>query len=470
MASRDQFNSRLGFILASAGSAVGLGNIWKFPFETGAGGGAAFVIVYLAFAFILCFPVMVAELAIGRKSQRNPVGAFKVLGYKKWAFIGYMGVAAGFLILSFYNVVAAWAFGYFVDMVLGRFDVGAHFGDFTKDWITVGSYGILFMGATAMVISRGVSGGIEKAAKILMPALLIMILALVAYALTLPHAMEGVKFYLSPDFSKITWQVVYKALGQAFFSLSLGMGALITYGSYVSRKTNIVSAAAIITVTDVSIAFLAGLMMFPFVAFLTEGDLVAMQNISGGPGFIFQTLPGIFQSFGDTLGIIVGAGFFLLLSFAAFTSTISLLEVPTSYMVDERKIPRKKATWIVATLIFLIGIPSMLSQGAVDWLGSFVQLPGMDHKIDFLTLVGLVANDTFLPLGGFLISVFTAYIWRKQNFNDEIAAGDEAIRGSLLQRYVDFAISYICPAILGFISIVTIFNTYVGIDILAWFE
>jgi len=469
MASRDQFNSRLGFILASAGSAVGLGNIWKFPFETGANGGAAFVIVYLAFAFILCFPVMVAELAIGRKSQRNPVGAFKVLGYKKWAFIGYMGVAAGFLILSFYNVVAAWAFGYFIDMILGRFDVGAHFGEFTKDWITVGSYAILFMGATALVISKGVSGGIEKAAKILMPALLIVVLALVVYALTLPHAMEGVKFYLNPDFSKITLKVVYKALGQAFFSLSLGMGALITYGSYVSRKTNIVSAAAIITITDVTIAFLAGLMMFPFVAFMTQGDLTTMQHISGGPGFIFQTLPGIFHQFGDGLGMFIGALFFLLLSFAAFTSTISLLEVPTSYMVDERKMPRKKATWLTASIIFIIGIPSMLSQGAVDWLGSFVQLPGMGKPIDFLTFVGLVANDTFLPLGGFLISLFTAYIWKKKNFNEEIAAGDEAIRGTFLQRYVDFAISYICPLILGTISLVTIFKIYLGIDIMGMF-
>jgi len=230
-----------------------------------------------------------------------------------------------------------------------------------------------------------------------------------------------------------------------------------------------VSAAAIITITDVTIAFLAGLMMFPFVAFMTQGDLTTMQHISGGPGFIFQTLPGIFHQFGDGLGMFIGALFFLLLSFAAFTSTISLLEVPTSYMVDERKMPRKKATWLTASIIFIIGIPSMLSQGAVDWLGSFVQLPGMGKPIDFLTFVGLVANDTFLPLGGFLISLFTAYIWKKKNFNEEIAAGDEAIRGTFLQRYVDFAISYICPLILGTISLVTIFKIYLGIDIMGMF-
>ncbi len=466
MASRDQFNSRLGFILASAGSAVGLGNIWKFPFEVGAGGGAAFVMIYLVFAFVLCFPVMVAEIAIGRKTKLNPVGAFKALGFKKWSIVGYMGVAAGFLILSFYNVIAAWAFGYFVQMVLGNFEIGAQFGEFVTDWITVGSYAAIFMATTAYVVSKGVSGGIERAAKILMPTLLIFIIGLVIYALTLPYAMEGVKYYLSPDFSKITADVIYKALGQAFFSLSLGMGALITYGSYVSRETNIVTAAATITIVDVSIAFLAGLMMFPFVSYMHGGDLIAMQEVSGGPGFIFQVLPSVFESLGSSLGILIGAAFFLLLSFAAFTSTISLLEVPTAYMVDERKIPRSKATWIVAIVIFLIGIPSMLSQGTVSWLTNFVKLPGMENWIDFMTFVGLVANDTFLPLGGFLISIFTAYVWKKKNFNEEIASGDESIKGSLLQLYVDVAISYICPLILGTISIVTILKIYRGIDIL----
>ncbi|MGV6851962.1 MAG: sodium-dependent transporter, partial [bacterium] len=273
MAARDHFNSRLGFILASAGSAVGLGNIWKFPFEVGAGGGAAFVIVYLAFAFILCFPVMVAEISIGRRTKLNPVGAFRELSTGKWTIVGYMGVASGFLILSFYNVVAAWAFGYFVHMLMGNFQIGQQFSEFTQDWIVVGSYSIVFMFATAFVVSKGVSHGIEKAAKILMPTLLVFVIALVIYALTLPHAMEGVRYYLSPDFSKITGEVVYKALGQAFFSLSLGMGALITYGSYVSKETNIVKAAATITLVDVGVAFLAGLMMFPFVAYMTGGEV-----------------------------------------------------------------------------------------------------------------------------------------------------------------------------------------------------
>jgi len=456
---RGGFTSRLGFILAAAGSAVGLGNIWKFPFEVGKGGGAAFVVMYLAFCFILCFPVMVAEIAIGRKTQRNAVGAFYALGFKNWSIIGYLGLASGVLILSFYNVVAAWAFGYFVEIILGHFDIGQRFGEFTKDWITVGSYSLLFMVGTAFVVAKGISGGIERAARILMPTLFVMILGLIVYALTLPNAMEGLKFYLVPDFSEINGRVVYSALGQAFFSLSLGMGALITYGSYLDRKENIVASAASITLMDVSVAVLAGFMIFPFV--FSQGI-----ETDGGPGLIFVTLPGIFASLGEFWGILIGGAFFLLLSFAAFTSTISLLEVPTAYMVDEHKVARGKATWAMALLIFAVGLPSMLSNGAVEALTQFVTLPGSDKPLDFLSLVALISSDTFLPLGGFLISVFVAYVWRKENFNDEIAHGDESIRGTWLQQYVDFAISYICPLVLGTIFIVTVLDNFAGIKLL----
>jgi len=456
---RGGFSSRLGFILAAAGSAVGLGNIWKFPFEVGKGGGAAFVVMYLAFCFILCFPVMVAEIAIGRKTQRNAVGAFNSLGYKNWSIVGYLGLASGVLILSFYNVVAAWAFGYFIEMLMGHFDIGQRFGEFTKDWITVGSYSLAFMIGTAYVVSKGVSAGIEKAAKILMPTLFIMIIALIIYAITLPNAMDGIRFYLVPDFSQITGQVIYSALGQAFFSLSLGMGALITYGSYVSKKDNIVSAAATITLMDVGVATLAGFMIFPFV--FSQGI-----QTDGGPGLIFVTLPGIFETLGASLGVVVGTLFFLLLSFAAFTSTISLLEVPTAYMVDEKKMQRGKATWIVAAFIFIVGIPSMLSNGAVEWLGSFVTLAGAG-TLDFMSFVGLIASDTFLPLGGFLIAVFTAYVWKKENFNAEMANGDEEIRDSWLQSYVDFAIGYVCPLLLGAIFIVTVLDNFLGIKLLS---
>ncbi|TQV84894.1 sodium-dependent transporter [Aliikangiella coralliicola] len=455
---RGGFSTRMGFILAAAGSAVGLGNIWKFPFEVGQGGGAAFVVLYLTCCFVLCFPVLVAEIAIGRKTRRNAVGAFKALGYHKWAFIGYLGLTSGVLILSFYNVVAAWALGYFVEMVTGNFGIGKMFGDFTADYISVGLYSILFMGGTAFVVSRGVSGGIERAAKILMPTLFIMVLCLIIYAMTLPNAVEGLKFYLVPDFSQITGQVVYSALGQAFFSLSLGMGALITYGSYVNREDNIVSSASLITLTDVGVAVLAGFMIFPFV--FSQGI-----ETDGGAGLIFITLPGVFESLGSTLGVVIGGLFFLLLSFAAFTSTISLLEVPTSYMVDEHKIERSKATWIVALIIFAVGIPSLLSNGAVEALGKFASLPGTG-TLDFMTFVGLIANDLFLPLGGFLIAVFTIYVWKKENFNEELTHGDSHLKGSWLQSYVNFALSYICPLLLGLIFLVTVLDSFFGVKLI----
>jgi NSS family neurotransmitter:Na+ symporter len=455
---RGGFSTRLGFILAAAGSAVGLGNIWKFPFEVGEGGGAAFVLMYLVFCFVLCFPVMVAEIAIGRKTQKNPVGAFKDLGHQSWSIVGYLGLASGVLILSFYNVVAAWAFGYFIEMLMGNFAIGQSFGEYTKDWITVGSYSVIFMGVTAFVVSRGISAGIERAAKLLMPTLFIMVIALIAYAITLPNAIDGLKFYLVPDLSAITGSVIYSALGQAFFSLSLGMGALITYGSYLNKKENIVSSAASITLMDVGVAVLAGCMIFPFV--FSQGI-----EPNGGPGLIFETLPGIFESLGGSLGVIVGAFFFLLLSFAAFTSTISLLEVPTAYVVDEHKVSRGVATWIVAIIIFIIGIPSLLSQGAIDALSNFITLPGAGQQ-SFLDFVALLSSDTFLPLGGFLITLFTAYVWRKENFNQELAVGADGTKGSWLHSYVNFAVSYICPLILGTIFIVTVLDNFLGIKLI----
>ncbi len=464
MAARGSFDSRLGFILASAGSAVGLGNIWKFPFEVGQGGGAAFVVIYLICCFVLCYPIMVAEIAIGRKTQRNAVGAFNALGFKSWNFVGYLGVIAGLVILSFYNVIAAWAFGYFWEIIGANFAIGQQFGEFTANWVKVGLYAIIFMSTTAFVVSRGISGGIERAAKILMPVLLVLVLGLVAYAMTLDHSMVGLKFYLQPDFSKVTPSVVYSALSQAFFSLSLGMGALITFGSYVSRQTNIVSAGAIITVTDVSVAVLAGLMMFPFVAYMTQGDLDAMKAVSGGPGFIFVTLPGIFESLGPMLGRIVGGVFFLLLSFAAFTSTMSLMEVPAAYLVDEKKISRPKATWILATAIFLIGIPSLLSYGAVEMLGN-LKLPGVAKSMPFLDIVAMI-SDIILPLGGFLIATFVTLAWKRRNFDEELAVGDEALRGSWLQGYVNFSIAWICPFILGAMFIITILETFFGMNII----
>lgn len=461
MANRGGFSSRLGFILAAAGSAVGLGNIWKFPFEVGSGGGAAFVLMYLIFCFVLCFPVMVTEIAIGRKTQKNPVGAFNALGYKNWNIVGKLGIFCGVLILSFYNVIAGWALGYFIEMLMGNFGIGETFGDFTKDIIKVGSYAVVFMFATAYIVSKGVSGGIEKAARILMPTLIIMIVGLVIYAMTLPNAMEGVKFYLIPDFSKI-WNVgtIGGALRQAFFSLSLGMGALITYGSYLSRKENIITSAAYITLFDVGIAFIAGLMMFPLVAFNNGGD---MTNLESGPGLIFVTLPGIFENIGGLLGIIVGSFFFLLLSFAALTSTVSLLEVPVAYAVDEHNIKRSRAVWLVAGIIFIVGIPSLLGNGAVDFFTSGFKIPA--GSSDFLSLAASV-SDALLMLGGCVIVFFAAYIWKKENLFNEIESGYEGFKGSFVSKLINFAICYFCPVLLGILFIIVALSNFAGINLI----
>lgn len=456
MTSRGNFSGKIGFIAAAAGSAVGLGNIWRFPYETGSNGGAAFVVVYLICAFILCFPVMVSEIALGRKSQLNPYGTFVQLGSKRWGFIGLMGILSGFMILSFYNVVAGWSFGYFLHMVTGDFAVARDFTGYTTDFIDNLFYSGCFMIATAYIISSGVQKGIEKWSKILMPLLILILLFLIVYAMTLDHAWEGVQFYLIPDFSKITAKTVYMALSQAFFSLSLGMGALITYGSYVPKNDNIISSAALVTLSDTTIAFLAGLMIFP---------LVFSQGLepSAGAGLVFVTLPGVFESMGPLLGRLIGGAFFLLLCFAALTSTISLLEVPVAYAVDEWKLNRKKIAWILAGIIFIIGLPSMFSTGAVNWCTHFLTYGGTTK--DFMTFVTDVFSDLFLPLGGFLICLFTAYVWKKQNLALEIAQGNGWYTGSLLQGLLNVMIGIICPLVIGSIFVITVLQKFFGITV-----
>ncbi|MEO9484804.1 MAG: sodium-dependent transporter [Ekhidna sp.] len=464
MSGRGKFSSKLGFILAAAGSAVGLGNIWGFPYEVGQGGGAAFVIIYLIFCFILCYPVMVTEIAIGRKTQKNPVGAFNALGYKKWNFVGKLGLFSGVLILSFYNVIAGWAFGYIFEMISGNFGIADQFGEYITNVFKVGAYGLVFMSVTAYVVSKGVSGGIEKAARLLMPTLIIMILIIVGYVMTLPNAIDGLKFYLIPDFSKLTPSVVYNAMGQAFFSLSLGMGALITYGSYVGKSDNIVSSAAFITLTDVGIAFLAGLMIFPLIGFMSGGT---MEGAGRGPGLIFVTLPQIFGQIGGNLGIATGTLFFILLCFAALTSTVSLLEVPISFVVDEWKIRRNRASWLVALFIFIIGIPSLIGNGYSEFFStSFTTYKDGGTDSDFLSFVAALANDTILPLGGCIIAFFAAHVWKKHNLDEELSHGAPGYKGSFVQKYLNFAIGYFAPIVLVVVFILTVLFKFFGIQLI----
>ena len=463
MASRTGFSSRLGFVAAAAGSAVGLGNIWSFPYQTGANGGAAFLFIYLAFIFLIGFPIMVGEIAIGRKTTLNPYGAYKKLGGKSWAWLGFFGVLCGVMILSFYNVVAGWAFGYFVQIAVGDLlTLGSPdaYGEFfttyvSKIPINMG-FSILFMVLTAFIVARGVQNGIETAAKILMPVLFLILFGLIVYAMTLPNAMEGVKFYLQPDFSKLSVQTMYAALGQAFFSLSLGMGALITYGSYIGKKENIVSAGAVVTLADTSVAFLAGLMILP---------LVFSQGIepTGGPGLVFITLPGIFENMGAITGPLIGGAFFLLLSVAALTSTVSLLEVPVSYLVDEKKWSRAKSTITMALIVFLFGLPSLVSQGAVDGLTNMRIIRFEGAFLDFIQIVFL---EIGLPFGGFMMSLFISRKWKTANLAEEILEGYPNYTGSFVEKFLNTMITIVCPIVLGIMVIITVLARFFEINIL----
>jgi neurotransmitter:Na+ symporter, NSS family len=457
---RGRFSNRLGFVAAAAGSAVGLGNIWRFPYETGDNGGAAFLLIYLIFTVVIGFPVMVSEIAIGRSAQTDAYGAYTKLGNRKWGLIGAFGILCGIMILSFYNVVAGWAFGYFIQIVFGGLlevdDYASYFGAYVADFWDNLIYSFVFMILTALIVTRGIKDGIETASKTFMPLLFLLLIGLIIHALTLDNAWEGVKFYLLPDLSKINIKTVYSALGQAFFSLSLGMGALITYGSYIKPKENIVNAAAVVTIADVSVAFLAGMLIFPLV--FSQG-----QQPGVGPGLVFVALPTIFHEMGPFVGRMVGGGFFLLLCFAALTSTISLLEVPVAYFVDEKKIPRKRVVFGLALLIFLIGLPSMLSQGAVHFFTEFMFYEGKNKT--FLDVIAEMFSEVGLPLGGFLLTIFIAFKWKTKNLSRELSKGNPRYAGSLLEKFVNFMITAICPFFLGLIVFITILEKFFSIKI-----
>lgn len=465
MASRGSFSNRLGFILAAAGSAVGLGNIWRFPYLAGQNGGAIFLVFYLICIFMLCYPVMVGEIAIGRAAGRDAYGSYAKFGGKGWGLVGIFGIVVGVLILSFYNVVAGWAFGYFLNISFGGLldepSYSTFFSTFVNDIVDVSSvkgllnsnlvFSLVFMALTAYIVSQGVQKGIELANRIMMPALYVILIGLIIYCFTLPNAMAGVRFYLIPEWSELKAQTIFDGLRQAFFSLSLGMGAIITYGSYLSKKENITSSAAVISLADTSVAFLAGLMIFP---------MVFSQNISHtqGPALVFVALPEVFQGMGPILGRLVGGSFFLLLCFAALTSTVSLIEVPVAYLVDQKKLPRKTVVWITALVIFIIGLPSMVSQGLVPSLSSMSFYQGRD----FLTFISDIA-DISLTIGGCLMCIFIAYKWRLGNFNREIEEGNSGYAKSALKLYLNFMISWVCPIVLGILSILIIIDKFFGL-------
>ena len=396
---RGSFASRLGFILAAAGSAVGLGNVWKFPYLAGAHGGAVFLIVYLGFVFTIGISVMLAEFAIGRAGEKNPVGAFKHLKGGAWTGVGYLGVVGSCVILSFYSVVGGWTIAYAVKTAAGMLSLadakafGGAFGAFVADPLQPILYHLAFMAMTIAIVARGIERGIERACRLLMPLLFVIVVVLCARSLSLLGAMAGIKFFLNPDFSKLTGAMVTAALGQAFFSLSLGMGSMITLGSYLSRQTHLAGSALWVTSLDTLIAILAGFMILPAV-FAFGFDPGA------GPGLSFITLPAVFAKMPWGAGF--GTLFFVLLAVAALTSAFSLLEVVVAFLVDEKGWTRAKAAYGAGAAIFLLGVPSSLSFGAWEDLKLFGK--------GFFELMDYAASNVMLLLGGVLIALFVGWV------------------------------------------------------------
>jgi len=437
---RDQWSSKVGFILAAAGSAVGLGNLWKFPYTAGMNGGGAFVIVYFAILLLVGFTLMLAELVIGRSTQLNAVGAYRKIN-KSWGWVGGLGVLAGFVILSYYSVVGGWVINYIVKAATGAFNttdmdvLGNMFGGLiSSTWTPIVYHGI-FMAITLAIVIGGISGGIEKFSKILMPALFIMIILIVFRSVTLPGAAEGVKFFLQPDFSKINGKVILAALGQVFFSLSLGMGCMVTYGSYLSKNENIPQSATLIPLLDTGVALLAGLAILPAVFALGFDP-------TGGPGLVFITLPAVFAKM--PLGALFAIIFFLLVLFAAVTSSISLLEVVVAYVVDDWGWKRSKATTIVAAAIFLVGIPASLSMGPWSHITLFRGL-GVFDALGFLT------DQILLPLGGLMLCIFIGWVWGVDNAVKE-ATNNGKVKFAIAPIW-GFIIKYIAPIAIGYIFI-----------------
>lgn len=446
---RGSWGSKIAFIFAASGSAIGLGSIWRFPIMVGLNGGAVFVFAYILAVFFIGFTVMLAELSIGRHTEKNPVGAFKAIKPgTPWKYVGYMGVMTGVFILSYYSVVAGWAFGYLYKTMSGAFRgevTWAHsdqiFSSFAANPLEVLACLFVIITITTFIISKGVKGGIERWSKILMPMLFALIIFLAIRALTLEGAGPGISFYLKPDLGKLNPKVFFFAVGQAFFSLSLGMGTMMTYGSYISKKDNLVSSAGWVCFSTTLVAFLAGIIIFPTL-FATPG--VNPQEFEVSTGLMFQVFPLIISKLPG--GYIFGLLFFILLLVAALTSTISLLEVPTAFLVDEHNWKREKAAVLIGALAFILGIPSALSNGASPFF----------TKIDLMMKMDLVFGNIMLAVGGLFITLFLAYSWGIPQALQEIAQGNTNFK---IKPLWIFNIKFLAPlaiiTILIFIRVLT---------------
>lgn len=425
------WSSRMAFILAVTGSAVGLGNIWKFPYMAGQNGGGAFVLVYLICVFMIGMPVMMSEILLGRRGRRNPVATMALLGEEEghsrhWQWVGVVAVITGMFILSYYSVVAGWTLAYVQKSMSGVFagasagQVSAIFESFTASWAQVAVAHTIFMGITIFVVARGVERGLEQAVKFMVPALVLLLLVLLGYSINSGSFAMGLSFLFRPDFSALTWHIVLIAMGQAFFTLSLGMGALMAYGAYLPEETSIISTSAAVIIADTAIAILAGLVIFPVV--FANG-----LNPSEGPGLVFDTLP---IAFGQMQGgVFFATIFFVLLTFAAWTSALGLMEPAVAWLVEHNNSTRAHAALMVGGLIWLTGLGTVLSFNALSgftfWRGTIYD------NIEYIT------SNVMLPLGGLLITIFAAWVMCRNSSADELGGTGKTYKmWRFLARYV----------------------------------
>lgn len=444
---RDSFTSKFGVIAAAAGSAVGLGNIWRFPLVTTQNGGGAFLLLYIGFIIVIGIPVMLSEFSIGRRAQLNAMGSFKKLAPKSpWFLVGSMGIVTAFAILAFYSTVAGWTLEYLLEAITGKLvhieNTSQNFAEFSTGSVRPVIWQLIIMAITGGVVYAGIQKGIEKFTKILMPVLVVLIGLVVVRSVTLPGAAEGIKYLFLPDWSAVHFKTVLMALGQAAFSLSIGMGTLITYGSYIQKDNHLLSTASTVAFADTFIAILASLMVIPAVfAFAT----IPVDQMRPGPGLVFEVLPNVFKAMPG--GSIFAAIFFFLLSVAALTSTISVLEVVVAYLKEELNMSRGKATILASVSITVLGVLATLSFGPL----SNIHLFG-------LTIFGVLdfaSANILLTFGALFIVIFVGWKLGKKNFLDEISNQGQV--KSVLFKVVFFIIRYVAPVAIGIIAIAALF-------------
>jgi NSS family neurotransmitter:Na+ symporter len=440
---RESWKSRIGFISAALGSAVGLGSIWRFPYVVGQNGGGAFILLYLIFLALIGFPVLITEILIGRTAKSSPYGSFKKIGNSKyWGFIGKITIFTGFIIASFYSVIAGWMLGYLTEAIKGSFmsidtnNALNYFNNLSSSFIWSVGYHFLFIAICTSILFFGVRKGIEAKSKIMMPLLMIVLLILVIKGLMLPSASKGLKFMLSLNFKDVTKTGVLIALGQAFFTLSLGQGTMVTYGSYLSKNEDIPKSCFPVVLLNTLISILVGIAVFTIV-------FSANLNASSGPALIFESLPIVFSkmAFGRILSIL----FFILVVIAAITSEISALEPIIAYFIDEKKYSRHKATIISSLGAFLIGIPSALSFGV---LKNFTI-----SNLNFFDIISFLSVNILVPIGALFACILVAYRWKISKAFENLKVKDIAFIHSkpLFSVYFKLSVKYISPILILFI-------------------